>query len=175
MSRTFSASATPSRHGSQRGAASHASRMSSSHGECSIPACARSSGSEPSVRRPCEAPPEELYPQADVFVLASAGESFGIVAAEAAAAGTPVIVSDRCGIAGFFEEGEALVVPYERTAVVDAISSVLGDPDLRAGLARGGVAAARRTSWDHVTDLQEEIYREVAARTAARKLSTDGS
>src|SRR5207249_1320796 len=55
-----------------------------------------------------EEPPHDLYPQADVFVLASAGESFGIVAAEAAAAGTPVIVSDRCGIAGFFEDGEAL-------------------------------------------------------------------
>ncbi len=120
-------------------------------------------------------PPHDLYPQADVFVLASAGESFGIVAAEAAAAGTPVIVSDRCGIAGFFEEGEALVVPYERAAVVEAVSNVLGDPDLRAGLARGGVAAARRTSWDHVADVQEEIYREVASRTAATKLSTDGS
>lgn len=120
-------------------------------------------------------PPHDLYPQADVFVLASAGESFGIVAAEAAAAGTPVIVSDRCGIAGFFEDGEAVVVPYERAAVVDAISSVLADPDLRARLARGGVAAARRASWDHVTDVQEEIYREVASRTAATKLSTDGS
>ena len=66
-----------------------------------------------------EEPPRALYPQADVFVLASAGESFGMVAAEAAAAGTPVIVSDRCGIAGFFEDGEALVVPYEREAVVE--------------------------------------------------------
>jgi glycosyltransferase involved in cell wall biosynthesis len=122
-----------------------------------------------------EEPPHDLYPQADVFVLASAGESFGIVAAEAAAAGTPVIVSDRCGIAGFFEEGEALVVPYERAAVVEAVRSVLADPDLRARLARGGIAAARRTSWDHVTDIQEQIYRDVASRTAATKLSTDHS
>jgi glycosyltransferase involved in cell wall biosynthesis len=120
-------------------------------------------------------PPHDLYPQADVFVLASAGESFGIVAAEAAAAGTPVIVSDRCGIAGFFEEGEALVVPYERAAVVEAVSSVLANPELRERLARGGVAAALRTSWDRVTDVQEEIYREVASRTAATKLSTDDS
>jgi glycosyltransferase involved in cell wall biosynthesis len=120
-------------------------------------------------------PPHDLYPQADVFVLASAGESFGIVAAEAAAAGTPVIVSDRCGIAGFFQDGEALVVPYERAAIVEAVRNVLADPVLHAQLARGGVAAARRTSWDHVTDVQEEIYREVASRTAATKLSTDGS
>jgi glycosyltransferase involved in cell wall biosynthesis len=122
-----------------------------------------------------EEPPRDLYPQADVFVLASEGESFGMVAAEAAAAGTPVIVSDRCGIAGFFEDGEALVVPYERTAVVDAIRRVLSDDGLRAQLARGGPVAARRTSWDHVTDVQESIYRAVASRTAATNDSTDAS
>jgi glycosyltransferase involved in cell wall biosynthesis len=122
-----------------------------------------------------EEPPRRLYPQADVFVLASAGESFGMVAAEAAAAGTPVIVSDRCGIAGFFEDGEALVVPYERRAVVDAIRRVLTDEDLRAQLARGGPAAARRTSWDRVAETQEEIYWAVASRTAATNASTDAS
>jgi len=122
-----------------------------------------------------EEPPKELYPQADVFVLASEGESFGMVAAEAAAAGTPVIVSDRAGIVSFFEEGEALVVPYEEAAVVDAIRRVLSDDELRARLAQGGVAAAGRTSWDRVTDAQEEIYRDVASRTAARKFSMDGS
>ncbi|MDX6409351.1 MAG: hypothetical protein QOE13_2422 [Gaiellaceae bacterium] len=122
-----------------------------------------------------EESPQELYPQADVFVLPSAGESFGMVAAEAAAAGTPVVISDRCGIAGFFEEGEALVVPYEGRAVVNAVRQVLSDASLRSRLSQGGLAAARRTSWDHVTDLQEEIYREVASRTAATKLSTDGS
>src|SRR5439155_3736863 len=41
-------------------------------------------------------PPLQLYGQADVFVLPSAGESFGMAAAEAAAAGTPVIIADRC-------------------------------------------------------------------------------
>jgi glycosyltransferase involved in cell wall biosynthesis len=106
-----------------------------------------------------EEPPRHLYPQADVFVLASEGESFGMVAAEAAAAGTPVIVSERCGIAGFFRDGEALVVPYERAAIVDSIRRVLADDGLRKQLARGGPAAARRMSWDHVTDAQEAIYR----------------
>jgi glycosyltransferase involved in cell wall biosynthesis len=118
-----------------------------------------------------EEPPHDLYPQADVFVLASAGESFGMVAAEAAAAGTPVIVSDRCGIATFFRDREALVVPYERRAVVDAIRRVLTDTSLREELSRGGPEAARRTSWDRVTDVQEQIYREVAARNAATDAS----
>lgn len=122
-----------------------------------------------------EEPPRHLYPQADVFVLASAGESFGMVAAEAAAAGTPVIVSDRCGIAGFFRDGEAIVVPYERDAVVEAIRSVILNPALREQLSRGGPEAARRTSWDHVTEVQEEIYRAAASRTASTNASTDES
>jgi len=119
--------------------------------------------------------PHELYPQADVFVLASEGESFGMVAAEAASAGTPVIVSDRCGVASFFREDEALVVPYERDAVVDAIRRVLADGALRERLARGGPAAARRMSWDSVAEAQEEIYRAAASRTASANASTDAS
>jgi glycosyltransferase involved in cell wall biosynthesis len=123
-----------------------------------------------------DGPPTDLYRQADVFVLASDGESFGLVAAEAAAAGTPVVVSDRCGIAPFFEDGEALVIRATDDAVVAAVESVLGDDALRRQLSSGGVEAARRNSWDRVTDLQEELYLEaIASRTAETNDSTLGS
>ena len=123
-----------------------------------------------------EEPPLHLYAEADVFCLPSAGESFGMAAAEAAAAGTPVVLTDRCGIAGFFEPGEALVVPYSAAAVTDALRRLLGDEALRASLAAGGVAAARRMSWAHVTEHQEEIYRlAIASRQASSNASTDGS
>jgi glycosyltransferase involved in cell wall biosynthesis len=127
------------------------------------------------VLGPTDGPPLAYYRLADVLVLPSAGDSFGMVAAEAAAGGTPVVVTDRCGVAGFFEDGEALVVPEDRRAIIDAVRSVLADPALRARLSAGGVEAARRMSWDAVTDRQEELYRlAVASRTAASKLSTDG-
>lgn len=126
------------------------------------------------VLPPTPEPPLWLYPEADVFVLASSGDSFGMVAAEAAAAGTPVVVTDSAGITGFLREGEAIVVPDEREAVVEAITRVLDDPTLRAALGEGGRAAARRMSWEHVTDLQEKIYRLAASRTADMKLSTEG-
>jgi glycosyltransferase involved in cell wall biosynthesis len=124
---------------------------------------------------PTDGPPLELYRAADVLVLASDGENFGMVAAEAAAAGTPVVVSDRCGVATSFRPGEALVVPFERDAVVDAVTNVLRDPALRATLARGGLEAARRTSWDAIAELQEDIYRAAASRTVATKFSMLGS
>lgn len=125
---------------------------------------------------PSDGPPTDLYRQASVFVLASDGDSFGLVAAEAAAVGTPVVVSDRCGIAPFFNDGEALVVPANEDAVVAAVESVLGDEALRRQLSSGGIEAARRNSWDHVTDLQEELYFEaIASSAAATNASTLGS
>jgi glycosyltransferase involved in cell wall biosynthesis len=128
------------------------------------------------VLGPTDGPPLAYYRLADVFVLPSAGESFGLVAAEAAAAGTPVVVTDRCGVAEFFREGEALVVPDDRLAILGAVRSVLAEPELRARLSTGGMEAARRNSWDAVADRQEELYRlAVASRTAASKFSTEGS
>lgn len=121
-------------------------------------------------------PPLHLYPEATVLCLPSAGESFGMAAAEAASAGTPVVVSDRCGIAGFFVEGEAIVTPYGAAGLIDALRRVLADEDLRRSLSTGGVAAAHRMSWERVTAHQEEIYRGViASRQAATRASTDGS
>jgi glycosyltransferase involved in cell wall biosynthesis len=137
---------------------------------------AESAGGRVHLLTPSDGPPTDLYRQADVFVLASDGDSFGLVAAEAAAVGTPVVVSDRCGIAPFFHDGEALVIPANEDAVVAAVDSVLGDDALRARLSTGGVAAARRNSWEHVADLQEELYAEaIASRTAATNDSTLGS
>lgn len=121
---------------------------------------------------PTEEPPLALYGEATVFVLASAGDSFGMVAAEAAAAGAPVVVTDRCGIASFFRAGEALVVPDEREAIVSAVGRLLSDAALRASLTSGGRAAAARMSWDRVADTQEAVYRAAASRTALTNAST---
>jgi glycosyltransferase involved in cell wall biosynthesis len=110
-----------------------------------------------------------------VLALPSAGESFGMAAAEAAAAGTPVVVSDRCGVKDFFAEGEALVIPYDGRALTEALRTVLRDPELRRRLSDGGREAAGRTSWDRVCDLQEQVYLETAALTAPRNPSMLGS
>jgi glycosyltransferase involved in cell wall biosynthesis len=112
---------------------------------------------------PTPGPPFDLYRRADVFVLASGGENFGLVAAEAASVGTPVVVSDRTGIAASFLEGEALVVPYDEAATVDAVEGVLTDSGLRARLGEGALRAARRSTWDAVVDAQVAIYEEALA------------
>jgi glycosyltransferase involved in cell wall biosynthesis len=112
---------------------------------------------------PTPGPPFDLYRRADVFVLASGGENFGLVAAEAAAVGTAVVVSDRTGIAASFAGGEALVVPYEPEATVEAVTRILADPTLRRRLEQGALRAAQRSTWADVVDAQLAIYGEALA------------
>jgi glycosyltransferase involved in cell wall biosynthesis len=112
---------------------------------------------------PTPGPPFDLYRRADVFVLASGGENFGLVAAEAAAVGTPVIVSDRTGVAASFGEGEALVVPYAPEATVEAVTRVVTDAALRKRLSEGALQAARRSTWEAIVDEQVAIYEDALA------------
>ena len=115
---------------------------------------------------PTPGPPFDLYRRVDVFVLASGGENFGLVAAEAASVGTPVVVSDRTGVAASFEDGEALVIPYDVEATVAAVERVLADDALCGRLGEGALRAARRSTWDAAVDAQLAIYEE--ALTAGR-------
>jgi glycosyltransferase involved in cell wall biosynthesis len=106
--------------------------------------------------------PLDVYADADVHALASAHENFGMVVAEAAAAGTASVVSDRCGVAEFVRDRAALVVPPSLGAIQAALRELLGDDELRARLGAGGRQLARELSWERVAGLQEELYERVA-------------
>jgi glycosyltransferase involved in cell wall biosynthesis len=99
-----------------------------------------------------------VYQDADVFALASASESFGMAAAEAAAAGTASVVTDRCGIADLLGDGAGLVVGYDERAVSAALGRLFGDRDLRRHLAERARALAIEWSWPRVAELQEKLY-----------------
>jgi glycosyltransferase involved in cell wall biosynthesis len=105
----------------------------------------------------------ELYGEADVFVLPSGGESFGMVAAEAAAAGAAIVVTDRCGVAELLADA-ALVVPYQSDEIAAAIGRLLDDPGLRARLGGAARAVASSLSWDVIVAQQEAIYHEALRR-----------
>jgi glycosyltransferase involved in cell wall biosynthesis len=107
--------------------------------------------------------PLGLYPDADVFVLASAGESFGMVAAEAAATGTPVVVTDRSGVSEILGPHGALVVSHDRGSLLEAVGSVLRDPNLAARLSTCGRKIAAANAWSVIVERQEQIYREALA------------
>ncbi len=105
-----------------------------------------------------------IYVDADVFVLASAHENFGLVAAEAAAAGAPIVVSDRCGVAELLRDGSGVVIGYDARELRDALARLLADGDLRRLLGDEARAVAAMWSWPRVVQLQEELYERALAR-----------
>jgi glycosyltransferase involved in cell wall biosynthesis len=103
------------------------------------------------------------YRDADVFVLPSQNENFGNTAAESAAAGTPVIVTEQCGIASLLAEA-ALIIPHQEAALVQALKSLLQDEHLRGRLGRQGAEAASRIGWDEPVAEMELLYRTLAQK-----------
>lgn len=107
------------------------------------------------------------YRDADVFVLPSYNENFGNSAAEAIACGTPVIVSDRCGIAPLVADKTGLVVPHEADAIARALQIILDNPDAAARFRAACQEVVGGLSWDEPVCQMVRIYEEVLSAAAA--------
>jgi len=100
------------------------------------------------------------YQQADVFVLPSRFEGYGMVFAEALAAGLPVIAARAGAVPQVVPEAAGLLVPPNDTqALTDALRQVLSNEPLRRSLQAGArQAAATLTSW---TDTAKLVARKI--------------
>jgi glycosyltransferase involved in cell wall biosynthesis len=101
------------------------------------------------------------YRDADVFVLPSQNENFGNTAAEAAAAGTPVVVTGECGIAPLLADVAGLVVRHEAGAICAAMERILIEPGLHARLTAGCREVTSRLGWEEPARAMETLYRQV--------------
>jgi glycosyltransferase involved in cell wall biosynthesis len=101
------------------------------------------------------------YQDADLFVLPSQNENFGNTAAEAAVVGTPVIVTEQCGIASLLGDG-GIVIPHDEATLKREIEQLLEDEAKRRGLAARGAAAALKLGWDTPVAEMETLYGELA-------------
>jgi glycosyltransferase involved in cell wall biosynthesis len=100
----------------------------------------------------------EAYRDADVFVLPSQHENFGNAAGEAVACGTPVIVTDRCGIAPLVDGRAGLIVAYDVDALQHSLHQLLRDVVLRDRLCGGCAEVARHLSWEQPIAEMEALY-----------------
>ena len=98
------------------------------------------------------------YRDADVFVLPSQNENFGNTAAEAIACGTPVLVTDRCGIAPIVDRRAGLVVSHDCTALEAGLAKILEDPALAARLRTGCKDVANSLGWAEPLVQMESLY-----------------
>lgn len=115
-------------------------------------------GSQPQNRLPV------FYGAADVVAVPSRYESFGLVAIEAMACGTPVVASRVGGLRFTIEEGaNGLLVPHDDAAsLAAAIRRVLTDDRLRARMSTGARETARRFAWPAVASQICHVYQQLA-------------
>jgi D-inositol-3-phosphate glycosyltransferase len=104
----------------------------------------------------------DLYRMADVVAVPSHSESFGLVALEAQACGTPVVASAVGGLVTAVKDGQSgvLVSSREDHAWAVAIEKLLVDRDYHDRLAAGALAHARSFSWDRTTQGLQKAYTE---------------
>jgi D-inositol-3-phosphate glycosyltransferase len=106
-----------------------------------------------------------FYAAADVCAVPSLTESFGLVALEAMACGTPVVGTRVGGLQTLIEHGESgLLVPAgDYQALAESMAKVLTDHRLRMHLAHGARDRAEHYSWSSVGDRVEALYVKILA------------
>lgn len=109
----------------------------------------------------------ELLADADVWVLPSYTENFGLAVLEALACGLPTVISDRVNIHRELKAaGAAIVTPCDESQVSAAIVRILREPDLVVQLANAARAVVSNYSWVRTADHLTDVYRRLAAGLA---------
>ncbi|HEX8803772.1 MAG TPA: glycosyltransferase [Acidimicrobiales bacterium] len=107
------------------------------------------------------------YRAADVVLVPSRSESFGLVALEAAACGTPVVAAAVGGLRTLVEHGTTgfLVEGRDPAAFAAHVERVLHDPVLAADLAAHAAARARGYTWSTAAGRLRRLYDDLTARS----------
>ena len=114
---------------------------------------------------------QEAYCAAEIFVLPSLQENFGIAVAEAMAAGCPVIVSEQVNLAADIRKAKAgIVCTSEIESTAAAMEKLIMQKELRDQMGENGRRlAASKFTWPQVANSLLQVYEDIVAskRTSA--------
>jgi len=103
------------------------------------------------------------YSAAEAVIMPSHYESFGMVALEAMACGTPVVTSEVGGLAYLVQDGvTGFHVPTgDPEELASRIQLILERPELRQELSQSAIRHAQGYSWQHVADQVQKLYQRI--------------
>jgi D-inositol-3-phosphate glycosyltransferase len=115
-----------------------------------------------------------FYSAADISVMCSRYESFGMAALEAQACGTPVIASRVGGLSSAVQHGYSgeLITPERPAELTDTLARLLGDSDLRMKLGQQAASRAEQFGWRAIADNVLALYEHLASPAAAARLAS---
>lgn len=118
----------------------------------------------------------DLYRLADYVVVPSYSESFGLVAIEAQACGTPVVAAAVGGLVTAVKDGVsgALVAGHDEATWAATLAQLLSHPARRAALSVGAVAHAAKFSWEQTADDLMQVYQRTLLESGGQPVPAIG-
>jgi glycosyltransferase involved in cell wall biosynthesis len=107
-----------------------------------------------------------LYSEADVFVLPSLYESFGIPLIEAMKCGVPVVTSDKYAMPEIVGNAGLTINPYDPKDIAKGIYRILENPNLKEELIAKGFGHASRFGWEKTAQETLNVYENVTKMNA---------
>ena len=107
----------------------------------------------------------DAYRRATVLASASISEGWGMTITEAAACGTPAVVTDISGHRDAVRDGHSGLLADGPPDLAARLIEVVGDPGRRAALSAGAILMAARFDWDRTAT---EAFRVLASTAGGR-------
>ena len=107
-----------------------------------------------------------FYRAADVVIVPSRSESFGLVALEASACGIPVVASAVGGLLTLVDHGDNGFLVHDRDphSYAEYLNQILDDPQRAASMGRRGAARARQYTWGFAAARLRRVYADLTVR-----------